>query len=714
MTRGRTKSLFSRDSLAIRSGLVHAAPVKRFWPSVCFLAVLSSVAAEPLRLSEKTPHSKPGPYIQYRLDPERSFSLEQVRERPEDLSPLGREMANFGYSKAAYWFRLKILNDQNAPAEYVLEMSYPAVDQVDFYTIRAHGNATVQKAGDFRPYSERDIGHNNPVMQLSLGPLEGAEIWIRVASGGSIVLPFHLYTRSEFLEKDALEKLFYGAYFGIMIIMFVYNFFLSLSLRSLTYLYYILYIFFLGWMNLNLSGLGMRYLWPESPDFQNRSLPALVCLAISSSMIFSARLLNSKQMMPVFHKLFLTLAWMALVPVFISPFGYFDGLFNRITQYLALLFTLILFSGGLRSLVTGYKPARYFFLAWFLFLLSSVAFVLRNLGVFPSTFLTDNGLFFGSVIEVALLSLALADRINLLRSEKEEAQQIALRQKSAILEATARFVPEQFIAELNRKSIEEVSLGDAAEKDMTVLFADIRSFTTLSEQMGPRETFQFLNDYLAGVVPIVRSRGGHIDKYVGDALLALFPGSAIEAIQAAIAMHKSLENNGGPAGQKQLRIGTGIHTGKLIIGTVGEAQRMDVTVISDAVNVASRLEHLTKDFACRLIVSAETLNEEPQARSLTLRFLGTEYVTGRNDAVQIFEVLDADRDPLRDHKLLYRSDFEKAVNLYETGSIEESARLFQEMAMAHPDDGPARAFHKRAMRLLRLREGKAGHADLWQ
>jgi two-component system sensor histidine kinase ChiS len=163
--------------------------------------------------------------------------------------------------------------------------------------------------------------------------------------------------------------------------------------------------------------------------------------------------------------------------------------------------------------------------------------------------------------------------------------------------AYGRFVPHEFLKFLERESIVDVQLGDQVQKEMTVLFADIRSFTSLSERMSPKENFDFLNAYLSRVSPVIRNHNGFIDKYIGDAVMALFPQTADDAVQAAIEMQKqvSLYNSYRQEnGYDPIAIGIGLHSGTLMLGTVGESQRMESTVIADAVNLASRLEGLTK------------------------------------------------------------------------------------------------------------------------
>ncbi len=144
-------------------------------------------------------------------------------------------------------------------------------------------------------------------------------------------------------------------------------------------------------------------------------------------------------------------------------------------------------------------------------------------------------------------------------------------------------------------------MGDHVQREMTVFFSDIRDFTTLSETMTPQENFDFLNSYLRRATPIIRTNHGFIDKYIGDAIMALFPREPADALQSAVELQRDLvDYNQGrkKAGYKPVRVGIGLHCGELILGTIGEEERMQTTVIADAVNVASRIEGLHESVRC--------------------------------------------------------------------------------------------------------------------
>lgn len=177
--------------------------------------------------------------------------------------------------------------------------------------------------------------------------------------------------------------------------------------------------------------------------------------------------------------------------------------------------------------------------------------------------------------------------------------ELALEAESALSNAAKRFVPNEFISLLGHKSLADVKLGEQVYQEMSILFTDIRNFTALSEALTPQENFQFINHYLSWMEPAIIENRGFIDKYMGDAIMALFSGTADDAVKAGISLLVRLQQFNEERvkeGWEPIKIGIGINTGSLLLGTVGGTQRMDTTVISDAVNLASRLEGLTKQY----------------------------------------------------------------------------------------------------------------------
>ena len=305
------------------------------------------------------------------------------------------------------------------------------------------------------------------------------------------------------------------------------------------------------------------------------------------------------------------------------------------------------------------------------------------------------GLYFAALI-LAMTVVILAVRWRLLRAENRYLQGLA-NLKDDFFDAANRFVPHPFLQFLG-KSIIDIELGDHVQKEMTIMFADIRSFTTLSEKMTPQENFNFINSYLGKISPVIRKYGGIIDKYIGDAIMALFPQPTAEmALQAAIAMQHQVSDYNKyrkNSGYKPITIGIGLHTGRLILGTIGEPRRMETTVISDAVNLASRLEGLTKLYGASILISGETLFKIDPSK-YNYRCLGQVRIKGRNEPVSVFEVYDAEPEAIVKIKNQNKTDFESAILLYNEREFTQAKEIFQKVLQFNLQDRAATMYVER-------------------
>jgi len=268
----------------------------------------------------------------------------------------------------------------------------------------------------------------------------------------------------------------------------------------------------------------------------------------------------------------------------------------------------------------------------------------------------------------------------------------------------ARFVPQQFLEHIGRDSIDEVRVGDAVERAISVLFSDLRDFTELSESMSVHENFRWLNGYLGYLSPVIEQHSGFIDKFIGDAVMALFPGSADQAVGAAIDLHEALRRfNRASQVPFETLMGVGIHTGPLMLGTVGSQGRMDTTVIGDAVNLAARLEGLTKYFGANVLISGDTHKALDGLAETPVRVLGRVRVKGRSEFTTLYEVLAADAPAARHAKLANADRFAEGTDLFFRRRFEAAARAFGACLEDDPNDQPAQCFVDRAFEMAAQR-----------
>lgn len=251
-----------------------------------------------------------------------------------------------------------------------------------------------------------------------------------------------------------------------------------------------------------------------------------------------------------------------------------------------------------------------------------------------------------------------------------------------------KFVPEKFKELLHKEKFTDLALGDAQSEDLTILFCDIRAFSLNSEMMTARESFEFVNRIYGKAGPIIRKHNGFVDKYIGDAVMALFE-SADDAVLAGVELYHAIVLNPNTAkelGISSVNIGIGVHSGMARIGIVGEEERMSGTVISNTVNLSSRMESLTKKYGTAMIISKDTLDRMKNPDMLTTRYLGMVQVAGVNEVVSLYEVLDCLSDMQRQKREQTRNEFREAVRLYHSGDLNHALDILQRLADADNQD----------------------------
>jgi len=272
-----------------------------------------------------------------------------------------------------------------------------------------------------------------------------------------------------------------------------------------------------------------------------------------------------------------------------------------------------------------------------------------------------------------------------------------------IFDIAGRFVPNAFIKSLGKDRITDVNLGDQAHQDVTVLFSDIRSYTTLSEQMTPEENFNFINAYNRRMGPVIQENHGFINQYLGDAIMALFPTKPADALTAAIDIQKKLfiyNQERMNKSRAPIKIGVGLHTGALIMGITGDDQRMDAAIISDTVNSASRVESLSKYYGASLLLSEDSISQLENPELFHFRYLGKVQVKGKHNSLKIYECFDGDEDEIVEKKAQSLNEFTEGMNYYFNKEFAMAALQFQQVVKANPNDYTAKLFLQKSGQLI--------------
>ncbi len=290
----------------------------------------------------------------------------------------------------------------------------------------------------------------------------------------------------------------------------------------------------------------------------------------------------------------------------------------------------------------------------------------------------------------------------------EELEDALVEQKLFLYDIASKFIPRKILQLLSKSSLEDLKLGESTNKEMTVLFSDIRGFTTMSESMSSEKVFKFLNFYFKNMVPYVDKNHGFVDKFIGDAIMALFPESAEDALKAAITMKKvikKINQHNSYFEKNPINAGIGLHHGTLTLGLIGWTTRVESTAIGDTVNLASRIENATKMYNVNILISDTVKQELPPDNKYHLREIDTVRVKGKDNFIVLYEVYDADEEEIFSAKEESQGNFQKAIDLFKAGSFAESLELFNDIQSLCPNDPVVPIYQKRLHTLVRIPPG---------
>ncbi len=385
-----------------------------------------------------------------------------------------RDVPGLGLTSSAFWLRFTIDASMTANDNWLLEISYPLLDDIRLYTIdrqnpsypyenreqfgrsdleaiverpptfglnqipsvarsqtRGMGEAgfsvdgrqyVLRRSGDMLPAGQREVPHRHFLFKIDVGADSVQTVFLRVATAGSLQVPLTLWHPDAFVSNSRNEELLLGLYYGSMLALLLYNLIVFLFLRDWNYLQYSAYVFAMLLCQMALNGMTFVLFWPGWPAWANTSVLVFAGTVGISAIIFTRGFLNVNQNAPpLIDRILKVLAWLLLGVVVYSLFGDYQTA-TWMIMILATPFIVTILAAAIAAMRSGYRPARYFLIAWSVFLVSLLTYVLKTTGVLPSMFITDYSVQAGSAAEALLLSLALAHRISVLRSENEQAR----------------------------------------------------------------------------------------------------------------------------------------------------------------------------------------------------------------------------------------------------------------------------------------------------
>lgn len=365
----------------------------------------------------------PGMRISLLEDKGDSLTVREVLAS-DDFQPVSQDVLNLGLSASSFWIRFTVANRSDSD-QLLLQLGQPALALSVLYTLEPDGNLTISRQGSYAPFHTRKHKFPTLLFDLNIPPGQQRTFLLHVKSDQQLTLPLTIGDTRRLYESLNKKDIVMGCIFGILLSMFFYNLFLYISVRDITYIYYAAYILLITLSQASLQGYAFKYAWPGSSWMAQHSVFIFPSLASIAAMLFSRIFLHTRQYAPRLDRILLGLIGLFALSVLMVFLKLYQLSF-AVMQIATLITSLFILYMAVVILKKGYHPAKYFLLAWSALLVSATCLVLRDYGVLDANGFTNNSMVFGCAIEAVLLSFALADKINLLRKEKEASQAQAM------------------------------------------------------------------------------------------------------------------------------------------------------------------------------------------------------------------------------------------------------------------------------------------------
>jgi two-component system NtrC family sensor kinase len=370
-------------------------------------------------------------------DPAKSLTVNQVIGKK--FQYLNQRVPNLGITSDRIWVKFTIEN-KSQNEDLLLVIDQPALESITLYSQRDRKIFESLHLGKFKPFKERLVSNPNYIFPIHIAENEKEDFYLSITSNDQIQLPISIGTAKAVFMNDSNKNILFGIYAGIIAIMILYNLFISFTVKDSSYIYYIIYIFFVGLTQATFQGYAFKFIWPQSPWLAMNSSILVPFFSGITTAFFLKRFLQTKKNTPTLSKgidIFVGAYFLTLI-LWIADYHVAS---IQCLQSLALLGSLYFLYVANVIRRKGSRPALFFLIAYTIFLLCVVIFVLRNFNIIQYNLLTSYILEIGSVIQITLLSFALADKINVYRRDKDQSQEMALK----ISKENERLIREQNI-----------------------------------------------------------------------------------------------------------------------------------------------------------------------------------------------------------------------------------------------------------------------------
>ncbi|MCG8613951.1 MAG: diguanylate cyclase [Pseudomonadales bacterium] len=387
--------------------------------------IRADLACDPVMLSADTLSAPLGKSLQFYIDQTGQQQLESILQRPLPWRPSAQEVPSFGYDTRDFWFKGCLSNTDSRYSHWKLHIAYPLLDRLNIIIHRENGTTQQYRLGDNLPYDQRPVKHRDFVIPLDLDANETVHFAINIQTQGTAKLPLTIWRPDAFEAYNYEVQMLHGIYFGFMVVMVLYNFFIFLWVRDRSYLYYLGYVAGLGLVQFTFLGFSYQYLWPTSPWLQEKLMPVGICFTLVSICAFTLVFLDIKKYSRFGAGTLTAIISLAVLFAFLAFFLPYT-LMTRLSILLVLIGSCTCFLLGLLTLIKRNPFALFYMLAWSTLLGGAFMLAMTGFNWLPSNVITINALEIGGAAEVVLLSLALAARIKYFREQQYRAEQEAL------------------------------------------------------------------------------------------------------------------------------------------------------------------------------------------------------------------------------------------------------------------------------------------------
>lgn len=354
-------------------------------------------------------------HIELLEDPTQVLDFDAVRRSDRFVVNTGGSPA-LGFARSAWWVRLTLRNVDDLDHDLVLRQDYPLIDFLDLWTADGRGGWRHTATGDMLPFDSREYAHEDFLFSIPLPAGEERVVYLRYATGGALNVALSLHSSKGLLGTLGTERLAYGVFYGGFLVLLFYNLFIFIAVRDRPFFYYLLYVVSYGLYFGVHNGLSFQYLWPTNPHWGNLSLLVLLSLTLVFGLQFSRLFLDSRSIAPRLDRFSICLQAIAVLGLLASPFLPYAALIAPLS-YLTVIVTVTMLALGATGLLKGYRPARYFMLAWGLLLAGVLMYMAKTFGLLPHSALAQNAFQVGALLEMVLLSIALAARVTELQRQ---------------------------------------------------------------------------------------------------------------------------------------------------------------------------------------------------------------------------------------------------------------------------------------------------------